>query len=429
MIAEASTGEESALYNLAGDQIGVELRTRRWYDYIAVSNNPLGWATVFRVDDPAIAERIATFMEKVVCNGHVGYDQNGRGTLETALFRVGYDPSAVHTSCETDCSMTAYEAVKYATGIDCPMNYEKASSASTLPSTRDAKTGLCGETYFGNRSTYPVGTNFHYYMTRVLPLNGIKTSVYTLSGWEDDQASTKVQRSDFRPRDLYQCVWKLNGVEKGFVLDDSNNRRLAFTAPYWKTRYYETPYERIGITPAEISAGTVESKYIKTIGGVKYYNELARAVDKFSGTNGDFSTSNIPSGATTPTDKAATAKRSDNEAITQSITLGWKKITPCNALTAEQIQTLNNNLTIHVDNRFESGHDNDQSNIHIPAYLKPKDGETYPKGLKRGDLILTRTGFWTTEGYYYNGHFEDGGYTWKVKVPRYSSAGHIAVWI
>lgn len=396
MIAEASQGEEGTTGSLSGDQIGVELRTRRWYEYTGSS---LGWATVFRVDDPAVAERIAQFMERIVLNGHVGYDQNGRSTLETALARVGYDPSAVHTPCEADCSMTAYEAVKYATGIDCPLFYDEAIDPETgLCVTRDAATGLCGETYFLDRKSYPVGTHFHYYMTRILPLNGVKVSVYTLSG-----AVNGVQRSDFYPRNDYRCV---NRDDNDALVLTASGEHIHFTAPYFKRRYYETPYERKGITPAIIAAAPSDlAQYTQTINGVTYYNEIGRSAALF---NAEFDTTTYPASAPQPVDFSATTSGGN------TVTLGWEPLAPYDALTAEQIQTLDDNLTISVSNDNETG------------YLLPASGGSYPANLKRGDLILTRCCYKSDPGTPRTGVLANGE---TVSVPRYGSAGHIAVWI
>lgn len=183
MIAEASAGEQGSNLSIAGDQTGCELRIRQWYSHSS------RWGIVYRIEDLAIQEKIAQFMEKITSNGYVGYDQTNRDTLDIELKKVNFNPQLLRVPCETDCSMTAYEAVKYATGISCEgintgelkfydnYNVEKGK----LPIEWNSQTGLCGDRYYPSRRDFPVGTNFHYYMTRILPLNGIPVSVYTLS--------------------------------------------------------------------------------------------------------------------------------------------------------------------------------------------------------------------------------------------------------
>lgn len=198
MFAEASTGEEGATGSLSGDQIGVELRARKWYASSA------GWGKVYHFRDPAIREKVAHFMERAVLNGWLGYDQNGRRTFETALAKLGYDVSAVHTPCELDCSMLVYEAVKHATGIDF------------VPNGGD-------EVYFNSDYDYPHSWHFDAYMERVLPLAGVGVDVYTLTNWLDDTASTKALRS-------------------GVILSDTPN---VDNADPTQSGYYETPYDTI----------------------------------------------------------------------------------------------------------------------------------------------------------------------------------------
>lgn len=401
MFAEASTGEDGASGSESGDQLGVELRTRRWYKY----NSTPGWAVVFRLDDPALAERTAQFMERIVTNGYVGYDQSGRGTLETRLKQVGYDPSAVHIPCETDCSMTAYEAVKFATGIECPLNYDNTINPDTgLCKTRDAATGLCGETYFGSSQTYPTGMNFHYYMTRVLPLNGIKVSAFIIGG-KDESGGAEALRSGFHPRPLYHCVWRKSNNSFSYV--KYNGRRFSYSFTGWRNCYYESPYERIGITQALIDASGGEIPgYTETVNGVNYYNELGRAEYLFEN---DCSESYTPPADFTSVDGNGNTIMDKNG---NAVTLGWERTCAYNALTYEQIGLLEQNLTISKD---------DSNNA---KYLLA-GGADYPPNLKRGDVVLSLVTYSSTKSLY-PVTLEDGT---TARASMYSSAGHIAVWI
>ena len=203
MFAEASTGEEDSTGNLAGDQLGIELRARRWYASSA------GWGKVYHLRDSALREKVARFMELAVLNGWIGYDQNGRATFETALKKVGYDVSAVRTPVETDCSMTVYEAIKHATGIDFTPSQDEVYFASQNAS---------GVSY-----TYPHSWNFDAYMERVLPLAGVAVDVYAVTNWEDDTAAEKTLRS-------------------GVILSDEPN---VDNSDPTQSKYYESPYDHI----------------------------------------------------------------------------------------------------------------------------------------------------------------------------------------
>ena len=81
----------------AGDQTGREVSTQNWYKHSK------GWR-VFRAKSVAAAEKIAQAMEAACANPHIGYDQYERGTLYAAAEKVGFDPGAVTTDTETDCS-------------------------------------------------------------------------------------------------------------------------------------------------------------------------------------------------------------------------------------------------------------------------------------------------------------------------------------
>ena len=88
----------------AGDQTGQEWCTRDWYD------RP--WIAVLRHPDPEVREMIASYSEKAAANDNIGYDQYERTTFWTELSKVGYDPAAITTPCESDCSAGVAAIVK-----------------------------------------------------------------------------------------------------------------------------------------------------------------------------------------------------------------------------------------------------------------------------------------------------------------------------
>ena len=97
----------------AGDQTGEEWCQRDWYD------RP--WTAVLRHPDAEVREMIASLSEKAAANDNIGYDQWERGTFWTELSKVGYDPSAITTPCESDCSAgvaAIVKAVGYLKDID-----------------------------------------------------------------------------------------------------------------------------------------------------------------------------------------------------------------------------------------------------------------------------------------------------------------------
>lgn len=103
---EAHSNENgTGLDGRAGDQTGLELRARNYY------NN--GWTLHYRPIDENVADKIATFMEKCVTNGFIGYDlnRNKRGTLFQALEKVDFEPDLINTPVHCDCSSLAYCAI------------------------------------------------------------------------------------------------------------------------------------------------------------------------------------------------------------------------------------------------------------------------------------------------------------------------------
>ena len=90
----------------AGDQTGHEWELKAWY------NRP--WSCVLRHPKQVVAETIAKLSIAAALNDKIGYDQNQRGTYWTQLQKVNYDPSAIKTACEEDCTAGVSANVKAA---------------------------------------------------------------------------------------------------------------------------------------------------------------------------------------------------------------------------------------------------------------------------------------------------------------------------
>lgn len=90
----------------AGDQTGKEWQLRSWY------NRP--WSVVLRYPDPAVGMKIAELGIDAALNNNIGYDQNQRTTYWTQLVKSGYNPSAIKTKCEEDCTAGVTANVKAA---------------------------------------------------------------------------------------------------------------------------------------------------------------------------------------------------------------------------------------------------------------------------------------------------------------------------
>lgn len=112
LIGHASIDERGkANGGQAGDQTGAEVCVRSWYAG--------GWNVVLRPKSAAAAEKMGGACE-TLCNGNlVGYDQYQRNTLWDELERVGWNPAALKTKCETDCSALMAACARVA-GINVP---------------------------------------------------------------------------------------------------------------------------------------------------------------------------------------------------------------------------------------------------------------------------------------------------------------------
>ena len=80
----------------AGDQTGHEAELKAWY------SRP--WTVVLRYPDPAVGLCIAKLEIAMCLNPKVGYDQYQRNTYWKELVAADYDPSAIATPCEQDCT-------------------------------------------------------------------------------------------------------------------------------------------------------------------------------------------------------------------------------------------------------------------------------------------------------------------------------------
>lgn len=90
----------------AGDQTGKEWAIIGWY------NRP--WKCVIRHPDAEVREKIASLSEKAAKNDNIGYDQGQRVSYWNELAKAKYNPAAIKTKCEADCSSGVMANVKAA---------------------------------------------------------------------------------------------------------------------------------------------------------------------------------------------------------------------------------------------------------------------------------------------------------------------------
>lgn len=126
-IGHASIDERSkASGGAAGDQTKKEVCTRAWYSH--------PWTAVIRPNNAFIGEKIATTMEDICANDHIGYDQSQRTTLYTQAKAKNWDCSKITTKCETDCSATVAVCVN-AAGISISKDMYTGNEKSLLKAT------------------------------------------------------------------------------------------------------------------------------------------------------------------------------------------------------------------------------------------------------------------------------------------------------
>lgn len=97
MISNCGSNEFGSGYGgQAGDQTGNEYRVRTWY------SKP--WKCVLRYPDLQKAIVIAQVARDAANNNKIGYDMGQRMTFYNQLAKANWNPSAITTPCESDCS-------------------------------------------------------------------------------------------------------------------------------------------------------------------------------------------------------------------------------------------------------------------------------------------------------------------------------------
>ena len=124
MLIGTASKDENGKYTggKAGDQSGVEVYTREWYNG--------NWNIMLRPKDPNKAEIIASSCEKGCNNQNIGYDQGNRNSLHAEAIKVNYDLSKVGL-CECDCSAFVSVCAESA-GIPIPYTSNNAPTTSTM---------------------------------------------------------------------------------------------------------------------------------------------------------------------------------------------------------------------------------------------------------------------------------------------------------
>ena len=109
-----------------GDQTGREVRTGSWYNF--------GQTVVLRFKDRNKAAKAATAMKQLCDNDADGYCQRHRTSLYTELEKVGWNPTALKTPCETDCSAIMSPVLKCA-GISVSKNIYTGNMVNAIMAT------------------------------------------------------------------------------------------------------------------------------------------------------------------------------------------------------------------------------------------------------------------------------------------------------
>lgn len=129
-IANSGSDENKTYHGgKAGDQTGHEWELKAWY------SRP--WTVVLRYPNPAVGMKIAELSIAAALNNHIGYDQWQRYTYWDALVKANYDPSAITTDCEEDCTagVTAnVKAVGALMGIPALANIAKDTRSTNMRS-------------------------------------------------------------------------------------------------------------------------------------------------------------------------------------------------------------------------------------------------------------------------------------------------------
>lgn len=153
----------------AGDQTGHEWELKKWY------SRP--WTHVFRYTgaDSRVPRTLAELGIKAALNDKIGYDQNQRTTYWKQLALVGYDPSAIVTACEEDCSAGVAANVKacgYLLGIKALQNVSSGmSSRNTVAQLKNAGFTVLTDSKYLNSGNYLQSGDILLYVNHHVAMN------------------------------------------------------------------------------------------------------------------------------------------------------------------------------------------------------------------------------------------------------------------
>lgn len=118
-IAQASSSENYTKYGVSPNQRRTGVTASKPYGNLDgelnIINFKAPWEVVYRPIDSGLADRIAEFCYRAVCNGsHIGYSWNGNTGLFDALKAKGStNPLDVDTLVNTDCAALVGAAIYY----------------------------------------------------------------------------------------------------------------------------------------------------------------------------------------------------------------------------------------------------------------------------------------------------------------------------
>ena len=124
-IAHASISENRTVNGRRGDQTGLEVCIRDWWDF--------NYSVVLRCKDDNIRNRMVSLAQDGCWNNNIGYSQfndGGRNSLHTELVKNGYNFKTV-APCNTDCS-AFITAVAIAAGVKSLEYTGNAPTTSTM---------------------------------------------------------------------------------------------------------------------------------------------------------------------------------------------------------------------------------------------------------------------------------------------------------
>ena len=131
MIANCGSNEYGGGYGgQAGDQTGKEYVVKNWYSF--------PWNCVLRYPNLQTAIVIAQMSRDAANNDHIGYDMGQRGTFYTQLRAANWNPSAISTNCEADCSSSTCACIIAAGHKTGDARLQGLSSSLTTSSMRSS---------------------------------------------------------------------------------------------------------------------------------------------------------------------------------------------------------------------------------------------------------------------------------------------------